>query len=529
MYRRLFYLVSVLVLLGLAAWAYVWRPALWGYAIVAPLVLLGLRDALQTRHAVLRNWPLIGRFRYVFEAIRPEIQQYFVESNTDGTPFNREFRAVAYQRAKDVLDTLPFGTQNDVYRVGYEWMNHSMAARVAPHVAPRVRIGGPACTQPYDASYLNISAMSYGSLSKNAVLALSRGAQAGGFAHNTGEGGISPYHLEGGADLIYQIGTGYFGCRSADGGFDPEAFSERAALPAVKMIELKLSQGAKPGHGGILPAQKVTPEIAAIRGVPVGKRVDSPPAHRAFDTPVGLLEFVARLRELSGGKPIGIKLCVGDRVEIFSLCKAMVATGVTPDFFAIDGGEGGTGAAPLEFSNSVGWPLREGVVFVHNALVGCGLREHVKLIAAGKIITGFHMVRALAMGADVCSSARAFMFALGCIQARRCNSNHCPVGVATQDAGLVSGLVVTDKCERVRNYHADTVHSFQELIAAAGLPGPEAVQPRHVWRRVDALHSLHYGQIYHYLPPGSLLEDPVPAPYRADWEAACKDRFCRAG
>jgi len=527
MYRCLFLWVSLLLVAGVVAWSIVWRPALWTLVVLLPLITLGLRDVLQTRHAVLRNWPLIGRFRYVFEAIRPEIQQYFVESNTDGAPFNREFRAVAYQRAKDELDTLPFGTQNDVYRVGYEWMNHSLAPRSPAPEPPRIRIGGPDCTQPYDASYLNTSAMSFGSLSSNAVRAVNRGARAGGFAQNTGEGGISPYHLEGGGDLIYQVGTGYFGCRAADGSFSPERFEVQAARDTVKMIELKLSQGAKPGHGGILPAKKVTEEIAAIRGVPVGQRVDSPPAHRAFDTPVGMLTFIAQMRELARGKPVGIKLCVGDRADIFSLCKAMLATGITPDYIAVDGGEGGTGAAPLEFSNSVGWPMREGVVFVHNALVGSGLRERVKIIASGKIITGFHMVRALAMGADLCAAARAFMFSLGCIQARRCNSNHCPVGVATQTPGLVKGLHVGDKADRVKNYHAETVHGFLELLGAAGLPNPEALKPRHVWRRVDALQSLHYAQIYHYLQAGALLQDPVPAPYRMDWEAATEEQFHR--
>ncbi len=529
MFRRWFYIVSFLLLASVAAWSLSWRHALWIFVLLVPLVALGVRDTLQTRHAVLRNWPLIGRFRYAFEAIRPEIQQYFIESNTDGAPFNREFRAVAYQRAKGVLDSLPFGTQNDVYRVGYEWMNHSLAARGPSKEIPRVRVGGPDCTQPYDASYLNVSAMSFGSLSSAAIAALNGGAKAGAFAQNTGEGGISPYHLAAGGDLIFQFGTGYFGCRAPDGGFSPERFQALAALDSVKMIELKLSQGAKPGHGGILPARKVTEEIAAIRGVPAGMRVDSPPSHRAFDTPLGLVAFVAELRKLSGGKPVGFKLCVGDRVEIFSICKAMLETGITPDFIAVDGGEGGTGAAPFEFSNSVGWPMREGVVFVHNALVGCGLRDKIKIIATGKIITGFHMLRAMAMGADLCASARAFMFALGCIQARRCNSNHCPVGVATQDAGLVRGLVVSDKASRVHNYHRETMHSFQELLGAAGLEAPEDIAPRHVWRRVDALSSLNYSQIYHYLPEGALLGESVPAPYRTDWELASAETFCRAG
>jgi len=528
MYRRWFCILSTLCVAGVLGLGIARPGALWAFLGIGPLVLFGWRDVLQNEHAVMKNWPLIGRFRYVFEAIRPEIQQYFVESNTDGKPFNREFRAVAYQRAKQTLDTAPFGTQQDVYRVGYEWMNHSIVPTPPPHPVPHIRIGGRECSQPYEASYLNTSAMSFGSLSGNAVLAINLGARQGGFAQNTGEGGISPYHLRHGGDLIYQFGTGYFGCRSADGGFDPGLFRERAALQAVKMIEIKLSQGAKPGHGGILPGAKVTEEIGRIRGVPVGKDVISPPAHKAFGTPLELLEFVARVRELSGGKPVGLKLCVGDRAEFFSICKAMIATGIRPDYFAVDGGEGGTGAAPLEFSNSVGWPMREGVVFAHNALVGAGLRKQVKIIASGKIITGFHMLRALAMGADLCASARAVLFSIGCIQARRCNTNHCPVGVATQDPGLVSGLVVVNKAPRVTNFHRETVEGFLELLGAAGLATPEEIQPHHVWRRVDALHSLHYGQIYNYLEEGALLGAVVPAPYRQDWEAACSAQFCRA-
>lgn len=527
MFRRWFYAATVVLVVGLGWLGTRWTPAWWILLGLAPVLALGLRDALQTRHAVLRNWPLLGRFRYAFESIRPEIQQYFVEGDTDGKPIHRNFRSVVYQRAKDELDTLPFGTQRDVYEPGYEWMTHSMAAKAWPHdrPAPRVTIGGRDCTQPYEASYLGISAMSYGSLSRNAVLALNGGAAKGGFFHNTGEGGISPYHKEPGGDLVWQIGTGYFGCRARDGNFDPEAYKEEVAHPSVRMVELKLSQGAKPGHGGILPAKKVTPEIAKIRRVQMGEDVLSPPSHRAFDTPTGLLEFVARLRELSGGKPVGIKLCVGDAVEVLSVCKAMRETDIAPDFISVDGGEGGTGAAPLEFSNSVGWPLREGLAFVHAALLGTGLRDRTKLIASGKIITGFHMVRALALGADLCSSARAMMLALGCIQARRCNSNHCPVGVATQTPALIEGLVVSDKRERVYRYHHETVLSLLELAGAAGLDSPEQILPSHVWRRMDERTAQHYGELYPLPEAGCLLDGSGPPELLAAWTAASSDRF----
>ncbi len=525
MFRRQFYVISAVVVTLIIVASFRWRSILWSFVVVAPLVLMGLSDVLQRRQAVRRNWPLIGRFRYMLEAVRPEIHQYFIEGDTDGKPFGRDLRSVVYQRAKRALDTTPFGTQQDVYRPGYEWMPHSMAPHTAPAEAPRVQIGGPDCTAPYGSSYLNISAMSYGSLSRHAIKALNRGAKEGGFAHNTGEGGISPYHRAGGGDLIYQVGTGYFGCRANDGGFDPGAFRDQMADPQVKMMELKLSQGAKPGHGGILPGRKVTPEISRIRGVPMGQDVLSPPAHREFDSPIGMLEFVATLRELAGGKPIGIKLCVGDQVEFLALCKAMRKTGITPDFMSVDGGEGGTGAAPLEFSNSVGWPLREGLAFVHRALVGTGLRDRLTLIASGKIITGFHMVRALALGADACSSARGMMLALGCIQARRCNSNDCPVGVATQTPALVAGLDVPDKTNRIRRYHHETVESFLELIGAAGLRSPKEVRPHHVCRRVDERKTMHYGHLFPRVFDGCLLAGEGPEHMQALFELADSSRF----
>lgn len=509
----------------MAAFSYfVWWDALWSLVLLVPIFLLGVGDMLQKRHAVLRNFPVIGHGRYFLETIRPEINQYFIESNTDGTPFNREQRSVIYQRAKDVIDTLPFGTQMDVYEPGYEWIEHSMRAKHLGGQPPRVKIGSPDCKQPYQASLLNVSAMSYGALSRNAVMALNRGAKKGGFAHNTGEGGISPYHLQG-ADLIWQVGTGYFGCCERGGVFSAEKFEKNAARPEVKMIEIKLSQGAKPGHGGILPAQKVTTEISEIRGVPMGQDVLSPPAHSAFDTPKGLLEFIKQLRDLSGGKPIGFKLCVGRRREFFAICKAMLETGILPDFISVDGGEGGTGAAPIEFSNRVGMPLTEGLIFVHNALKGCGIRQRIKIIASGKITTGFDVARAIALGADLCYSARGMMFAIGCIQARRCNKNDCPVGVTTHKPHLVAGLEVSSKAERTYEFHRHTIEGFMQLLGAAGFEEPGDLRPWHISRRVSRSRTANYAALYDYLPDRCLLIDPLPEQYALDWGAASADCF----
>ncbi|MCB9740379.1 MAG: FMN-binding glutamate synthase family protein [Deltaproteobacteria bacterium] len=499
---------------------------LWSLVLLVPLFLLGLWDMVQTRHAILRNFPVIGHGRYILEVIRPEIVQYFIEQNHDGRPLDREQRSVIYQRAKRQLDTLPFGTQRDVYDVGYEWMDHSLEAwHIDAHALPRIRIGGPACTQPYDASLLNISAMSYGSLSKNAVLALNEGAKLGGFFHNTGEGGLSPYHLTPGGDLCWQIGTGYFGCRAADGGFEPSLFAEKMALPQVKLCEIKLSQGAKPGHGGILPAKKVTEEISRIRHVPMGQDVLSPPTHKAFSTPLELCAFIAQCRELAAGKPIGFKLAIGRRHEFLAICKAMLETGVTPDFITVDGGEGGTGAAPLEFSNAVGAPLTDALIFVHNALVGCGLRDRLAIIAAGKITTGFDMVRRLAIGADLCYSARGMMVALGCIQALRCNNNHCPTGVATQDPALIRGLVVEDKAPRVTNFQRETVESLVELLAAAGLSHPDELRPDHVHRRVSPTEVRHYGELYDFLDSDVLVQGAAEGEWKTLWSMAQSSSF----
>jgi len=526
MVRRWFWQISTVYLIGVVAVGIARPRVLWSLVVLGPLILVGVYDALQCEHTVLRNFPLIGHFRYFLETIRPEIQQYFIDSNIDANPIEREFRSIVYQRAKGELETKPFGTQRDLYRIGYEWAGHSIAPVSLPDEEPRLLIGGVGCTRPYSTSLLNISALSFGALSKNAILALNGGAKRGGFAHNTGEGAISPYHLEPGGDLIWQVGTGYFGCRTPDGDFDPVQFRQQAAVDVVRMIELKISQGAKPGHGGILPACKVTPEIARIRGVPAGQTVFSPPGHRAFSNPRGLVEFIATLRELADGKPVGFKLCIGRRTDFFAICKAMIETGVTPDFITVDGGEGGTGAAPLEFSNSIGMPARDAWIFVHSALRGVGLRDQIRIIASGKILTGFHMLRAMALGADCCASARGMMLSLGCIQALRCNTNRCPTGVATQNPNLFYGLDVADKTERVVGYHRATIKGFLELLGAMGLSQPDELRPHHIFRRVDDLRVRHFGELYDFLEPGQLLEaDGVPEDFRTAWNTADPDRW----
>ncbi|WP_293789622.1 FMN-binding glutamate synthase family protein [uncultured Pedobacter sp.] len=504
------FLIALTIMLGL------YHPFLWWtFIFTGPFVLLGIYDLYQPKHSIVRNYPVFGRLRYFMEELRPKVYQYFVESDTNGTPYNRLNRSLIYQRAKTDNDTIPFGTQLNVYENGYEWLSHSIAA-ISHHelnLDPRVTVGGPDCKKPYSASIYNISAMSFGSLSQNAILALNGGAKMGNFAHNTGEGGISDYHRQPGGDLIWQIGTGYFGCRNEDGTFNYDAYAERAQTDQVKMIEIKLSQGAKPGHGGMLPAKKVTPEVARIRLVPEGKDVLSPPAHSAFNTPIGLLEFVKKLRDLSGGKPVGFKLCIGRKSEFYAICKAMVETGIYPDFITVDGGEGGTGAAPQEFSNSVGMPLREGVAFVYDVLNGFDLKKHIKIIASGKVATGFDLVKNIALGADMCNAARGMMFALGCIQALECNSNTCPTGVATQDPSLMKGLVVEDKTVRVKNFHNLTVASAVELLGAAGLRETHQLTRAYINRRVSPSLMQSYLETFPYIPAGSLLKTPYPTRY----------------
>ena len=524
--RHLFYFTSSVILVTNALLAIFVSPhVLWSMAFFGPLILLGIFDVLNPHQTIKRNFPVLGHFRYFFELIRPEIQQYFIESDTGGVPFNRLERSLVYQRSKKVRDTVPYGTQRNVYAPGFEWVNHSIAPKTLVPEDLRIVIGSSACQKKYSASLLNVSAMSFGSLSDRAILAINGGAKDGNFAQNTGEGAISPYHTEHGGDLIWQLGTGYFGCRTRDGHFDPDKFKDKARQDQVKMIEIKLSQGAKPGHGGILPARKVTPEISEIRDVPLGEDVISPPGHSAFSTPLELCSFIKHLRELSGGKPIGFKLCVGKRREFLSLCKAMHQTQILPDFITVDGTEGGTGAAPLEFSNHIGSPLVESLIFVHNALVGFNLRDEIKVIASGKITSGFGMVKRLALGADLCYSARAMMLAVGCIQALKCNSNECPTGVATQNRELINGLNVNDKRSRVKNFHEMTIHSVSEILGAMGLSSASELRPWHIMRRIAQNEIRHYGEIYEFLNPGDLLSEPYPKTYERAIKVASASTF----
>ena len=449
------------------AFNYFLNVAYFATGIIVILILIGFYNANQQKHAILRNYPVLGYFRYAFETISPEIQQYFIERNTDGKPFSRNQRSLAYQRAKNLSATTPFGTQLDINTADYEGIKHSMFPTKVNEELPRVLVGGQDCRQPYSASLLNVSAMSFGSLSENAIRALNNGAKKGNFYHNTGEGGLTEFHLQGG-DVTWQIGTGYFGCRNDDGTFSEENFKEKSNLLSVKMIEIKLSQGAKPGHGGVLPAEKNTEEIAKIRGVKPFTTILSPPSHSAFSDAKGLIHFIAKLRELSNGKPIGFKLCIGDTRDFEKVCQEMITENIYPDFITVDGAEGGTGAAPLEFADGVGMPFEPALIFVNKTLKSYKIRDKIRVICSGKIISGHSIIRAVAMGADICNSARGFMFSLGCIQALKCNNNECPTGVATQNKMLMKGLVVTDKSERVYNFHKNTLHAANELLAAAG-------------------------------------------------------------
>ncbi len=467
--RYLFYNITIVLLVLASILTYYYEEWIWAFIVIIPLALVGIYNRFQKKHTILRNFPILGYFRYIFEMIAPEIQQYFIERTTDGKPFSRNHRALVYRRAKNINDTHPFGTQMEITGENYEAIRHSMYATPAVEDFPRVIVGSSQCKHPYSSSVLNVSAMSFGSLSKNAIMALNYGAKKGHFYHNTGEGGISTYHLKGGGDLVWQIGTGYFGCRSEDGDFDPEKFKESASLEQVKMIEIKISQGAKPGHGGVLPGIKNTPEIAQIRGLKPHTTIASPPSHRRFSNSKGLVDFIAELRELSGGKPVGFKICIGRTEEFLELCQAIKDAGIYPDFITVDGAEGGTGAAPLEFSDSVGIPLEPALIFVNQALEKFDLRKEIKVIASGKVLTAFSILRMRALGADMCNSARAFMFSVGCIQALRCNTNECPTGVATQDKMLVKGLVVEEKAERAYQFHRNTMKAVLELLGACGV------------------------------------------------------------
>lgn len=520
--------VALVVVIGgsmFSRWDY---PLGLAAILFCALTLLGIHDIFQTRHAVLRNYPISAHLRFLLEVVRPEIRQYFFESENDGLPFSRSQRAIVYQRAKMALDKRPFGTQLDVYSQGYEWLRHSIAPKPVATDHFRVTVGGPDCRQPYSASIFNISAMSFGALSANAIRSLNRGAKLGGFAHDTGEGGYSPYHREGGGDIIWEIGSGYFGCRRPDGTFDPDKFAAAAANPQIKMIELKLSQGAKPGHGGVLPGAKVSAEIATIRGVEVGKDCISPPSHSAFSTPKEMMAFIAKLRDLSSGKPVGFKLCIGHPWEFLGICKAMTETQIYPDFIVIDGKEGGTGAAPLEFTDHLGMPLREGLTFAHNALIGVGARDRIRLGCSGKIVNAFDMAVAFALGADWCNSARGFMFSLGCIQSLSCHTDRCPTGVATQDPVRGRALVVEDKTERVRNFHRSMLHALGELAAAAGLDHPNDFHPEHFSRRISASQTATFAELYPRIGPDELLSGARDDNWRRLWNMARADSFAVA-
>ena len=509
-----------LALVAMSIWF--WLP-FFAFAVFSAI---GVYDLVQPRQAIRRNYPIIGHMRFLFEGIRPEIRQYLIESDQDEEPFTREERSIVYQRAKGVEDKRPFGTRQHVYEAGYAWLTHSMQPKHIDDTDFRVTIGGPDCKQPYAVSLYNISAMSFGALSANAILALNKGAKMGGFAHDTGEGGISQYHREGGGDLVYEIGSSYYGCRTPEGRFDAVRFSEQAADPQVKMIEVKLSQGAKPGHGGMLPASKITPEIAEARGVPMDKDCVSPGSHSAFTTPIEMMAFIAHLREKSDGKPVGFKLCIGHRREFMCLVKAMLETGVVPDFIVVDGAEGGTGAAPLEFANHVGMPLVDGLTFVHNTLRGAGLRDRVKIGAAGKLVTAFDIVHAFALGADWANSARGFMFAVGCIQAQACHTNECPVGVATQDKLRQRALDVGNKSQRVARFHANTMKALADMAGAAGLNDPRDFLPHHLLHR-EANGDMASGvDVFPYLPEGFLLrEEEDKFGYLMRWKRARAEAF----
>jgi glutamate synthase domain-containing protein 2 len=523
--RYIIYALTVILTLVFIALGTANPHYYWGVLVFGPLALLGSRDLLQTRHSVLRNYPISAHLRFLFEGLRPELRQFFFESNLSGAPFSREQRSLVYQRAKNTVDKLPFGTELDIYSGEYAWLNHSAAPAPLSEDFFRIAIGGPQCSNPYSASVYNISAMSFGALSANAIQALNKGARLGNFAHDTGEGGLSRYHRENGGDLIWEIGSGYFGCRNENGSFNPETFAEQATIDQVKMVEIKMSQGAKPGHGGVLPGAKVTPEIAQARHVPVGVDCVSPSAHSAFSTPIEMMEFISKLRELCGGKPVGFKLCIGHRWEFLAMCKAMRETGVHPDFIVVDGGEGGTGAAPVECSNHVGTPLRAGLRFVQNALVGANLRDHIKLGASGKIVSAFDMIGTMAIGADWCNSARGFMFAVGCIQSQSCHTNRCPVGVATQDRYRQRALVVPDKAERVYQFHRNTMEALSEIIAAAGLEHPSQVRPGYFYVRLagNTPQAADRGAVW--LRPGALLDGSAPEPYRDYWGRADANSF----
>ncbi|VEB39279.1 glutamate synthase [Legionella sainthelensi] len=522
--RRQWYIGFGVALLITLAFFIMLSDIRWFVAFLIPVIIIWIYDLVQTKHTILRNFPVLGHVRYFLEFLRPEIQQYFIATDESELPYNRETRSLIYERAKNTRDTIPYGTERDILSVGYTWALHSLAPKHHSEVESRIVVGGPDCLQPYNASRFNISGMSFGSLSGKAIMAMNKGAMIGGFAQSTGEGGLSPYHLQGG-DIVFQIGTAYFGCRDAQGNFDEKEFAAEANRKEVKMIEIKLSQGAKPSHGGILPAAKLTAEIAKARKVSMGQDVVSPIAHTAFSTPIGLLHFIKKLRDLSHGKPVGFKLCLGRRDEFLAICKAMLKTNILPDFITVDGAEGGTGAAPVEYTNFIGTPLEAGLVFVHNALVGINVRDKVRIICSGKVANGFDLLTNIALGADMCNAARAMMLATGCLQTKQCNANTCPTGVATQSKRLQYGLVVDDKKYRVANFHKNTMKSFLEMVGSLGLDNPSDLKPNHIMRRVSVQEVKSFNEIYEYLTPGQLLSSDIPESYRAHWEAAHPEKF----
>lgn len=525
--RYWLFITAVLAFIATALfYQFGYRWAIWPGIVSAVLIAVGIADLSQHHSALRRNYPILAHGRFFIESIRTELRQYLFESDTEEIPFSRQQRSIVYQRAKQELDKRPFGTQLNVYADHYEWINHSLQPAPVAAEPFRIKVGGSRCSKPYEAAVFNISAMSFGALSANAIRALNRGAKLGGFYHDTGEGSISKYHLEHGGDLVWNIGSGYFGCRNPDGSFSEENFIRNAQRDCVKMIELKLSQGAKPGQGGILPGAKVSAEIAEARGVPAGKDCVSPSSHSAFSTPMELLQFLEKLRHLSGGKPVGFKLAIGHVWEWFAIAKAMHESNLLPDFIVVDGGEGGTGAAPLEFSDHVGMPLREALMLVHQTLVGLNLRSQIRIGASGKVITGFDIARTLAIGADWCNAARGFMFAIGCVQSQSCHTDRCPTGVATQDPSRQKGLDPMDKSERVYHFQKNTVKALAEILAASGLNHPEELGPEHILRRISADRVLPLSKVYSQIKPGSLLtEEPEHPSLREYWRDASSASF----
>ncbi len=530
MWRIIFWLASLLIFGAVGVFhSYGFKYALHTLVFIVPVFLLGIFDVFQGGRNVLRNFPVVGHMRYLLLGIRPEIQQYFIETNQSGKPYSDEIRKLIHERANREQDTIPFGTQRDLYSVGYEWINHSITPTVLEESERRVIVGGPGCKQPYSASLLNISAMSFGALSAQAIKTLNRGAHLGNFAHNTGEGGLSKHHLAEGGDIIWQIGTAYFGCRTPGGRFDADQFSKKACLDVVKMIEIKISQGAKPAHGGVLPKEKITEEISHTRGVPMGEDCLSPPGHAEFSTPTQLLQFVDKLRRLSGGKPVGFKLCVGSKVEFMCICKAMLETNILPDFITVDGGEGGTGAAPVEFIDFIGTPLNESLAFVHNCLVGIDLRKDIRIVASGKISNGFGMAKAVALGADMFNAAREMMFAMGCIQSRSCNTNKCPTGIATQDPRRAYAINISDKAPKVHQFHDATIDSLMEVLGAAGIDRVLDLKASRIHRRVNQTEVKSFSELFDFCKPGSFLHEVASPFYLKLWKQAKADQFTREG